>query len=126
MEGWVDLGYPAMHRPGTELGISRSLVRRPTTTLTEQLVIPVVIVAAVVVPYSVQFFIHRPASFSRFMKNELYVKRRPRSEIYFSSTWTSTSVIAASAATTTTTTATDLDVLSDKSTFYLLTYYYYN
>jgi len=29
MEGWVDLGYPAMHRPGTELAISRSLVRRP-------------------------------------------------------------------------------------------------
>jgi len=25
-----------MHRPGTELAISRSLVRRPTTTLTEQ------------------------------------------------------------------------------------------
>ena len=36
MEGWVDLGYPAVHRPGTELAISRSLVRRPTTTLTEQ------------------------------------------------------------------------------------------
>jgi len=38
MEGWVDLGYPAMHRPGlgVELAISRSLVRRPTTTLTEQ------------------------------------------------------------------------------------------
>ena len=33
MEGWVDLGYPAMHRPGIELAISRSLVRRPTTTL---------------------------------------------------------------------------------------------
>jgi len=25
-----------MHRPGTELAISRSLVQRPTTTLTEQ------------------------------------------------------------------------------------------
>ena len=36
MEGWVYLGYPAMHRPGTELAISRSLVRRPTTTPTEQ------------------------------------------------------------------------------------------
>jgi len=36
MEGWVDLGYPAMHRPGTELAISRSRLRRPTTTLTEQ------------------------------------------------------------------------------------------
>ena len=36
MEGWVDLGYPAMHRPGTELAISWSLVRRSTTTLTEQ------------------------------------------------------------------------------------------
>jgi len=29
MEGWVDLGYPAMHRLGTELAISRSQVRRP-------------------------------------------------------------------------------------------------
>jgi len=36
MEGWVDLGYPAMHRPGTELATYGSLVRRPTTTLTEQ------------------------------------------------------------------------------------------
>jgi len=33
MEGWVDLGYPAMHRPGVELAISRSQVQRPTTTL---------------------------------------------------------------------------------------------
>jgi len=29
MEGWVDLGYLAMHRPVTELAISQSLVRRP-------------------------------------------------------------------------------------------------
>ena len=29
MEGWVDLGYPAMHRPRTELAISWSEVRRP-------------------------------------------------------------------------------------------------
>ena len=29
MEGWVDLGYPAIHRMGVELAISRSLVRRP-------------------------------------------------------------------------------------------------
>jgi len=36
MEGWVDLGCPAMHRPGTELAISRSPVRRSTITLTEQ------------------------------------------------------------------------------------------
>jgi len=36
MEGWVGLGYPAMHRPGSELATSRSRVRRPTTTLTEQ------------------------------------------------------------------------------------------
>jgi len=28
MEGWVDLGYPAMYRPGVELAISRSQVRR--------------------------------------------------------------------------------------------------
>jgi len=28
MEGWVDLGYPAMHRPGVELAIFRSQVRR--------------------------------------------------------------------------------------------------
>jgi len=33
MEGCVDLGYPAMHRPGVELATSRSQVRRPTTTL---------------------------------------------------------------------------------------------
>ena len=36
MEGWVDLGYSAMHRPGTKLATSRSRVRRLTTTLTEQ------------------------------------------------------------------------------------------
>ena len=36
MEGWVDLGYPAMHRPGTELAISRSPVRRPNHYTTEQ------------------------------------------------------------------------------------------
>ena len=33
MEGWVDLGYPAMHQPGIEPVISRSQVQRPTTTL---------------------------------------------------------------------------------------------
>jgi len=36
MEGWVDLGYPAMHRPVFELAIFRSRVRRPTTTLPSQ------------------------------------------------------------------------------------------
>jgi len=35
MEGWVDLGYPAMHRPGVELAISRSQVRRPNHYTTE-------------------------------------------------------------------------------------------
>jgi len=29
MEGWVDLGYPAMHRPEVEPAISRSQVQRP-------------------------------------------------------------------------------------------------
>ena len=29
MEGRVDLGYPAMHRPGVELAIFRSQVRCP-------------------------------------------------------------------------------------------------
>ena len=29
MEGWVDLSYLAMHRPGIELAISRSQVRHP-------------------------------------------------------------------------------------------------
>ena len=33
MEGWVDLGYLAMHRPEVELATSRSQIRRPTTTL---------------------------------------------------------------------------------------------
>jgi len=33
MEGWVDLGYPAMHWLGVEQAISRSRVRCPTTTL---------------------------------------------------------------------------------------------
>ena len=32
MEGWVDLGYTAMYRPGVEPAISRSQVQRPTTT----------------------------------------------------------------------------------------------
>ena len=36
LEGWVDLGYPAMHRPGVELAVFRSRVRRPTTTLPSQ------------------------------------------------------------------------------------------
>ena len=35
MEGWVDLGYPAMHRPGTKLATSRSRVRRPNHCTTE-------------------------------------------------------------------------------------------
>jgi len=35
MEGWVDLGYPAMERPGVELATSRSLVRRPNHYTTE-------------------------------------------------------------------------------------------
>jgi len=34
MEGWVDLGYPAVHRP-VELAISRSQVRRPNHYTTE-------------------------------------------------------------------------------------------
>ena len=29
MEGWVDLGYPAIHKPGVKLAISQSQVRRP-------------------------------------------------------------------------------------------------
>jgi len=33
MEGWVDLGYPAVHRQGVEPAIFRPQVRRPTTTL---------------------------------------------------------------------------------------------
>ena len=35
MEGWVDLGYPSMHRPGVELAIFRSRVRRPNQYTTE-------------------------------------------------------------------------------------------
>jgi len=35
MEGWVDLGYPAMERPGVELATSRSQVRRPNHYTTE-------------------------------------------------------------------------------------------
>ena len=35
MEGWVDLGYPTTHRPGVELAISRSHVRRPNHYTTE-------------------------------------------------------------------------------------------
>jgi len=35
MEGWVDLGYPAVHRPGVEPAIFRSLVRRPNYYTTE-------------------------------------------------------------------------------------------
>jgi len=35
MEGWVDLGDPAMHRPGVELATSRSQVRRPNHYTTE-------------------------------------------------------------------------------------------
>jgi len=38
MEGWVDLGYPAVHRPEVELAISRSQVRRPNHYITEQTV----------------------------------------------------------------------------------------
>jgi len=34
MEGWVDLGYPAMERPGVELATCQSQARRPTTTTT--------------------------------------------------------------------------------------------
>ena len=32
MEGWVDLGYSAIHRPGVKHATSRSQVRSPTTT----------------------------------------------------------------------------------------------
>jgi len=35
MEGCVNLGYPAMHRPGVELAIFRSLVRRHNHYTTE-------------------------------------------------------------------------------------------
>jgi len=36
MEGWVDLGYPAMHRLGVEPAISRSQVQSPNHYATEQ------------------------------------------------------------------------------------------
>jgi len=36
MEGLVDLGYPAMYRPGVEPAISRSQVQRPNHYTTEQ------------------------------------------------------------------------------------------
>jgi len=36
MEGWVDLGYPAMNRSGTELAISRSQVQRLNHYTAEQ------------------------------------------------------------------------------------------
>jgi len=39
MEGLVDLGYPAMHQPGVELAIFRSLVRRPNHYTTKATVI---------------------------------------------------------------------------------------
>jgi len=29
MKGWIDLGYPALHRPKVELALSRSQVQRP-------------------------------------------------------------------------------------------------
>jgi len=35
MEGWVDLGHPAMHRPGVEPAVSRSQVQRPNHYTTE-------------------------------------------------------------------------------------------
>jgi len=35
MEGSVELGYPAMQRPGVELATSRSQVRRPNHYITE-------------------------------------------------------------------------------------------
>jgi len=35
MEGWVDLGYPAMQQPGVELATFRSRVRRPNHYTTE-------------------------------------------------------------------------------------------
>ena len=35
IQGSVDLGYPATHRPGVELAISRSQVRRPNHYTTE-------------------------------------------------------------------------------------------
>ena len=35
MKGWIDLGYPAMHRPRVELATSQSQVRRPNHYSTE-------------------------------------------------------------------------------------------
>jgi len=35
MEGWVDLGYPAMEQPGVELVTCQSQVRRPSHYTTE-------------------------------------------------------------------------------------------
>jgi len=37
MEGWVDLGYPAMHQPGVELAIFRSWVWQRNHYTTEPL-----------------------------------------------------------------------------------------
>jgi len=36
MEGWVDLGFPAMHRPGVEPAISRPQVQRPNYYTADQ------------------------------------------------------------------------------------------
>jgi len=36
MEGWIDLGYLAVHRPGIELAISQSQVRHLNYYITEQ------------------------------------------------------------------------------------------
>jgi len=38
MQGWVDLGYQAMHRPGVEPAISWSQVQCPNHYTTEQLI----------------------------------------------------------------------------------------
>ena len=39
MKGWVDLGCPAMYRPGVELAISRSQVRRPNHYTTKPAIV---------------------------------------------------------------------------------------
>jgi len=44
MEGWVDLGYPAMHPPGVKLAISQSQVRRPNHYTTD--------------PFTVKYHVH--------------------------------------------------------------------
>ena len=44
MEGWVNLGYSAMHWPGVELTIFRSLVRRPNHYTTSTLVLVSVLI----------------------------------------------------------------------------------